>query len=200
MIALYLFPVIAFAATKYRFREKEALGTQEGKSGERRFLNILGVSIIPVSISMVHLIRNGDPVLLQVAFLSSVAVSTADTVASEIGPFARKTYMITTMERIRPGPDGGVSALGLAVSTIAAALFAAIGCILMLDQDVQHMAVAVISIVAAAVIGNIADSLVGAVFESKGRITKYANNALTALMGAVAGFLIYFVFGFHLLG
>ncbi len=154
-------------------------------------MNILGVTIIPIAISFAYFARGGDSVFLAVAFLSAVAVSTADTVASEIGPLANRTYMITTLKRIEPGPDGGVSVLGFAASTIAALVFSIIGCFIMLDLGTARFAAACLTVVIAALIGNIADSLLGATLESKGRISKYFNNAVTALIGAVAGFLIY---------
>ena len=39
-------------------------------------------------------------------------------------------------------------------------------------------------------VGNLLDSVVGAVWENKGRISKYGNNIVTALSGAVIGFLL----------
>lgn len=50
MIAFYLFPVMAFIVTKYRFEEKKKLDAQEGVNGERRFMNILGVVVIPLAV------------------------------------------------------------------------------------------------------------------------------------------------------
>lgn len=38
------------------------------------------------------------------------------------------------------------------------------------------------------------DSILGATLESKGRISKYTNNASTALIGAVAGALLFWCF------
>ena len=102
VLAFFMFPVMAFIATKWRLKEKMELGLQEGKKGERSVMNLLGVGTIPVVIAIAFFVRPSD--ILAVAFLAAIAVSTSDTIASETGIWAKKTYMITTFKEWNRDP------------------------------------------------------------------------------------------------
>lgn len=187
LVSFLVFPIIAFIATRLKFGEKRSMGLQEGKHGERDHMNVLGVALVPAVIAAVYFFRGDHAELpLAVAFLSAVAVSMADTTSSEIGVLDRKTWMITTMKRIEPGPNGGVSRLGMASSLVTSALFAVVSWLLIYGEFDPMMAV----VAACGMLGNVLDSVVGAVWENKGKISKYGNNCLTAFAGAVVGFLL----------
>ncbi len=192
VIAFFMFPIVAFLATKWKLKEKMELGLQEGKKGERSVLNLLGVGVIPAAIAVVYAISGSQQDLLAVAFLSALAVSTSDTVASETGIWAKKTYMITTLKQIEPGPNGGVSLYGFGTSFLGTLLFAIVAYILIFQRFDLSILYAFV-IVAAGMVGNIMDSVLGAVLENPGYIGKYTNNCATSLIGAVVGFLLFWV-------
>ncbi|MBR1888559.1 MAG: DUF92 domain-containing protein [Candidatus Methanomethylophilus sp.] len=185
-----MFPVMAFIATKWKLKEKMDLGLQEGKKGERSVLNLLGVGTIPVVIAIVFWFRPSD--LLAVAFLASIAVSTSDTIASETGIWAKKTYMITTLKQVEPGPNGAVSLYGFGTAFLGTLAFAILGWIFIFDLDPVSMPdIRFLIVVAAGMFGNVMDSVLGALLENPGYIGKYTNNASTALMGAILGAFLY---------
>lgn len=192
-MAFFMFPVVAFLATKWRLKEKMALGLQEGKKGERHVLNLLGVGIIPTAIAIVYAVRPED--MLQIAFISALAVSVSDTIASETGIWAKKTYMITTLKRIEPGPNGGVSLYGYATSAIGTLAFSYLACFFVFEDFSVDGLLEVSFLIPfiAGMFGNVMDSVFGALLENKGYIDKYVNNASTALIGAVVGSLIYLI-------
>ena len=190
VLAFFMFPVMAFIATKWKLKEKMELGLQEGKKGERSVLNLLGVGTIPVVIAIVFFLRPSD--LLTVAFLSSIAVSTSDTIASETGIWAKKTYMITTFKQVKPGPNGAVSLYGLGTAFIGTLAFALLGWFFIFNTEpISVPDIRFLIVVAAGMFGNVMDSILGATLENPGYIGKYTNNASTALMGAVFGALLY---------
>ena len=190
VLAFFMFPVMAFIATKWKLKEKMKLGLQEGKKGERSVLNLLGVGTIPVVIAIVFFLRPSD--LLTVAFLSSIAVSTSDTIASETGIWAKKTYMITTFKQVEPGPNGAVSLYGFGTAFIGTLAFALLGWFFIFDTEpISIPDIRFLIVVAAGMFGNVMDSVLGATLENPGYIGKYTNNASTALMGAVFGALLY---------
>ncbi|MCQ2085772.1 MAG: DUF92 domain-containing protein [archaeon] len=193
-LAFFMFPIVAFIATKWKLKDKMELGLQEGKKGERSVLNLLGVGVIPAAIALVYAFTGGNEPALAFAFLSALAVSTSDTVASETGMWAKKTYMITTLKQIEPGPNGGVSVYGTMTSFIGALFFALIGYCLIFNDSLDTAGVLKFLIIAVAgMVGNFMDSIFGAVLENPGYIGKYVNNASTSLIGAVVGFLLYLV-------
>ncbi len=193
-LVFYLFPIIAFLATKWRLKEKIALGLQEGKKGERTVFNILGVSIIPTVIAIVYHFTQSD--VLAVAFVSALAVSTSDTIASETGMWAKKTYMITTLKEIEPGPNGGVSVYGTVAAAVGTLFFAYVSCLFIYrDFSFDGLTDPIFLIpFIAGMIGNLMDSLFGALLENKGYINKYINNGSTSLIGAVAGSFLFVIF------
>ena len=192
VVAFFMFPIVAFLATKWKLKEKMELGLQEGKKGERSVLNLLGVGVIPAAIAVVYAVSGSQQDLLAVAFLSALAVSTSDTVASETGIWAKKTYMITTLKQIEPGPNGGVSLYGFGTSFLGTLLFAIVAYILIFQRFDLSILYAFV-IVTAGMVGNIMDSVLGAVLENPGYIGKYTNNCATSLIGAVVGFLLFWV-------
>ena len=190
VLAFFMFPVMAFIATKWKLKEKMELGLQEGKKGERSVLNLLGVGTIPVVIAIVFFLKPSD--LLTVAFLSSIAVSTSDTIASETGIWAKKTYMITTFKQVEPGPNGAVSLYGFGTAFIGTLAFALLGWFFIFNTEpISIPDIRFLIVVAAGMFGNVMDSVLGATLENPGYIGKYTNNASTALMGAVFGALLY---------
>ena len=190
VLAFFMFPVMAFIATKWKLKEKMELGLQEGKKGERSVLNLLGVGTIPVVIAIVFFLRPSD--LLTVAFLSSIAVSTSDTIASETGIWAKKTYMITTFKQVEPGPNGAVSLYGFGTAFVGTLAFALLGWFFIFNTEpISVPDIRFLIVVAAGMFGNVMDSVLGATLENPGYIGKYTNNASTALMGAVFGALLY---------
>ena len=192
VIAFFMFPIVAFLATKWKLKEKMELGLQEGKKGERSVLNLMGVGAIPAAIAIVYAVTGSQQDLLAVAFLSALAVSTSDTVASETGIWAKKTYMITTLKQIEPGPNGGVSLYGFGTSLLGTLLFALVAYVLIFQRFDLSILYSLV-IVAAGMVGNIMDSIFGAVLENPGYIGKYTNNCSTSLIGAIVGFLLFWL-------
>ena len=192
VIAFFMFPIVAFLATKWKLKEKMELGLQEGKKGERSVLNLMGVGVIPAAIAIVYAVTGSQQDLLAVAFLSALAVSTSDTVASETGIWAKKTYMITTLKQIEPGPNGGVSLYGFGTSLLGTLLFALVAYVLIFQRFDLSILYSLV-IVTAGMVGNIMDSILGAVLENPGYIGKYTNNCSTSLIGAIVGFLLFWL-------
>ena len=128
---LTLFTLAGFAATKSGMAKKERRGVVEGTAGERTWKNVAGVGLPPCLVVALNAAFPMDPVLFAVAFTSTIAVAGADTIASEIGVRDDRAYLITSLKRVPPGTNGGVSVLGTTVSTIASLVIAVAGWLVM---------------------------------------------------------------------
>jgi uncharacterized protein (TIGR00297 family) len=188
-LLLTVFTVAGFAATFAGMRMKKDKGIQEGAAGERDWKNVVGVGAPPCIVVLVNYFLDLDPTLFAVMFISTITVAGADTIASEVGAYGKKTYLITTMEPVEPGVNGGISALGTSVSTLASFLIALLGWYL-LTGTVQLWFLIPF---AAGVAGNLLDSLFGVLLEDRGHMSKYTNNASTAMIGAGLGSAMFMV-------
>lgn len=188
-ILMTIFTASGFAATYNGLKEKKAKGLQEGSHGERTWKNIAGVGLAPCIVVLLNFLVDLDPLMFEVMFISTMTVAGADTIASEIGVKDPKVYLITTLKRVEPGTNGGVSVFGTAISSVASLGIAVIGWVIMTGGlDVMLLVPFV-----AGVFGNLMDSVLGATLEDGGYISKYVNNLSTALMGALFGALILFL-------
>lgn len=180
---LTVFTIAGFFATMKDFDSKAEKGLQEGKKGERTWRNVMGVGLPPCLVIALDATGLLDPTQFAVMFVSTITVAGADTIASELGVRDKRVYMITTFERVEPGVNGGVSRLGTAVSTVAALMIAVLGWFV-LTEALDWM---ILVPFAMGVLGNILDSVFGAVFENRGRMSKYTNNASTAIISSFVG-------------
>ena len=186
---LTVFTVAGFAATLYQIKRKKSQGTQEGEDGERTWKNVAGVGLPPCLIVLLNWAVDMDQTLFTIMFVSTIAVAGADTIASEIGVRDSRAYMITTFRPVEPGVNGGVSRLGTAASTVASLLISVVGWLAMTGGLEIYLLIPFV----AGVAGNILDSLFGTLLEDRGYMSKYTNNASTALLGAVIGAALFIV-------
>jgi uncharacterized protein (TIGR00297 family) len=143
-----------------------------------------------------------------VAFVAAISVAAADTVASELGVFSDKTYLITNIKkRVLPGTSGGVSWLGQFWALLAATYTAFFGFIMLfvIPNGLLHdfeayyiycppLSNSFIMILIPLTVGFIGcqiDSILGATLEPKGLISNNGVNLVaTSLGGLIAWMMI----------
>ena len=183
LLVLIVFTGLGFAATLLGLAKKRGRGLNEGRYGERKYKNVVAVGSAPCIFAILCFILGGEYyTVLSIAYISSIAVAAADTIASEVGVRDEKVWMITTFKRVEPGVDGGVSVTGTSVAVAASLLTAAIGWLLIFGPTFDTL---LFIPVIAGMVGCFSDSLLGATLENKGYISKYVNNATTAMIGSL---------------
>jgi len=193
ILLLLLFLVTSFAATIYKLGVKKQKGVQEGKSGERTWRNVLanGAPALIIALLASDYLHVMDRTTGSVLFLCAISVAAADTLASEIGVLAKKTWFITTMKPVKAGIDGGISLPGQA-SAAAAAIYTGIVGILVFHL-MDGMAFNWLHIILIADIGFLGcqlDSFIGATLETKGKVSKLTNNLVSISVGTIAAWLV----------
>jgi uncharacterized protein (TIGR00297 family) len=195
-----LVPVLAvflltYAATRVGRRKKEELGTAERRHGRTasQVAANLGVAAL-VSSEVAQSWLDGLEWLRRAGIapsgflalgLAALAEAAADTVSSEIGQvLGGRPRMITTLQAVEPGTDGGVSGVSLAgtlAGIVAAGVVAGAGS-LALGGGVPMLTVSW----AGGVFGLFFDSLLGATLERMGWINNDMVNFLST--AGAAGF------------
>jgi uncharacterized protein (TIGR00297 family) len=173
-LALLVFYIVAQAATTYS-------RNITGKSHEqRRTSNVIGNSgaaLIALAFGQ------------QLAFFGAIAAALADTISGEIGLLSKKKpILITSLKEVEAGTDGGITALGIFAGAIASLVIAA--AYYFISGNFNHSAI----IFAAGIVGMVVDSILGDVFERKGRLNNMQVNFIASLCGAAATVLLKFMF------
>lgn len=188
----YLIPVLAvsllaFIATHVGRAKKEQLGTAEarhGRSAAQVAANLGAAGLILTSLfetwaANSSWLPHANGVLL-IASLAAIAEAAADTVSSETGQvFGGRPRMITTMQSVVPGTDGGVTLAGSFAGIVAAAVVAALGSFAV-HPDLRFF----LNVTAGAVFGLFFDSLLGATLERLGWLNNDAVNFLSTIAAA----------------
>lgn len=191
LILLIVFTLLGFAATLMGLSKKKEKGLQEGTHGERDYRNVLGVALPCCVFALINLITHDSHYyLMMIGYISTIAVAAADTAGSELGTRDGRVYLITTLKRVEPGTDGGISPFGTLVSLIASVIVTIVGW-LVINRSLDDINILIP--MAAGFIGCLLDSVVGATLEKWGYVDKYGNNCITGIAGAAIGVLIVWV-------
>jgi uncharacterized protein (TIGR00297 family) len=169
---------MTWISTRLGYRRKLALGLAERREGRNGWQVLANLAVAALASALFSATGNRAWLVAAVAALAEAAT---DTVASEIGQYRRAdARMITTLERVPAGTDGGVtipgSIVGLAAGLVITAVAAA-GRILPQPQLWIP--------VAAGFAGMLFDSLLGATIQRWGWISNQAVNFFATLAAGV---------------
>lgn len=181
-LLLGLFVVLGAVWSRYREEEKVAMGVTEVGESRRGFSNVMangGVALVGAVLWGVAS-SPGMETVASLLFAGGLAAATGDTLSSEIGSVHGEARLITTLEHVPPGTDGGVSAVGELVTVVGAAAFAVAAVGLGVVDPPGAVAVAI-----GGVVGTHVDSLLGATVEGP-YVGNDAVNLLSTTAGAVA--------------
>jgi len=166
-------------ATKWRFDEKSAKGLCESSDGHRSWGNVVANGGLPGLVAIVAWCLGDHENGLWI-FAAAVAVASADTFASEIGCLDNRVRMISTMKKCEPGLNGGFSPNGQLAAAVGSIFIAALA--LLSNQNYEYaLVVAIIGWMGCQV-----DSILGALLENRGLMTKGTVNAAAITSGIIA--------------
>jgi len=172
-------------STKYRYEEKERRGIAEENEGARGTGNVLGNAAVALACVLCFAASRSLPVdgtLFQYAFAGSMAAALSDTLSSELGGLYDNPRLITTLERVPPGTDGGVTWQGEVFGLLGAVVVAGVAFGLL--PNVSSVGAAAVA--AGGLAGMTIDSLLGATVEGPGFGNEAVNFAATLVGAAVS--------------
>ena len=166
-------------ATKWRFDEKASKGLCESSDGHRSWGNVVANGGLPGLVAILSWCLEDHENGLWI-FAAAVAVAAADTFASEIGCLDDRVRMITTMKKCEAGLNGGFSPNGQLAAAVGSVIIASLALISNLNFE-YALVVAIIGWLGCQV-----DSVLGALLENSGLMTKGTVNAAAITSGIIA--------------
>lgn len=178
LLLILIFLILGFLFTKYKHQYKKEIGVYEGT---RTAKNVISNGIVPFIMAAF-----GSYDGFVGGFIGSVATATADTLASEVG-VVQTPRLITTLKKVSPGTDGGISIVGTAAGILGAGIIGFFAYLLGICADpFVSLKIAVI----AGTVGCFMDSVLGAVLERRNYLTNEHVNLLATITGAIIGIVL----------
>jgi uncharacterized protein (TIGR00297 family) len=186
-IALISLFALTWISTRLGYPRKKKLGTAEKVDGRTAWQVLANLSVAASCAALSAL--TADKALLLLAVSAALSEAAADTVSSEVGQArSEQARLITTWQKVPAGTDGGISWTGTLAGIAAAVVISAV-CVFTGLMPFRWLGISV----AAALVGMLADSYLGALLEQPNILN---NNAVNFLGTAIAaGIAFLFVHG-----
>jgi uncharacterized protein (TIGR00297 family) len=188
LAVLMTFLIVGSMATKWRFEEKARISAEEANDGVRGWKNVLANGGMASIVAIAHYYSGGHE-WSYLVLCSAISVAASDTLASEIGSLDPRTRIITTLEAVPAGTNGGMSPTGTLAAFYGALLIASVSTILgAINGDATQPAFLFTTVIVIGWMGCQVDSILGALLENRGYLGKHSVNFLSTLSGAIIAY------------
>jgi uncharacterized protein (TIGR00297 family) len=194
LLVLLIFFLLGTLVTRYKYEKKVQLGVAEGNRGRRDIQNVLGNGLSPLLFAALFAASSqAYHALFLLGFSGAVATACADTFSTEIGQAEGKPRLITTLERVPVGTNGGVSLPGFGAALLGS-FFVSLVSLTFTEWTLSselRTAFFLICLVSG-FLGCVADSYLGATVENRNPLylNKHHVNILATLSGGLVAMLL----------
>lgn len=181
-LLMFAFFVMGSIATRIGYERKVARGIAEKRGGARSWREAVANCLAGAFFSVLVITTHHEGAFL-IALIAAFAEAGGDTVSSEIGQWlSGRAYLITTLQSVPAGENGGISLGGTAAGVVASALMATLA----FNLGLCGRAGLLIAL-SAGIAGNLFDSVLGATIERRGLVNNgMVNFAGTSFAGMLA--------------
>ena len=183
---LATFFILGTAATSWKKKEKAAVKVQHDQSTRRDAGQVVANGGVAGLMGALSYFFPERAQLFDLMMSASLSSAMADTLSSELGMvFGRRFYNLISWKKDTKGLDGVISLEGTLIGVIGSAIIALIYA-MSLGWDRNFWL-----IILAGTIGNLSDSVLGALLERKQLLTNNGVNFLNTFIAALFAGLIY---------
>ena len=165
-LILLVFFTLGSVATKFKSRKKQTMGVAQKKGGMRSAKHVIANGGVPFVLACALAVATDYNQVFQVyfaAFTAAVGTALGDTLSTEMGQvYGKKTYLLITMERTKPGTEGGISFEGTMWGIAGSALLATIAAVMGMFPHYPIKTAVLVTF--AAVIANLIESIISGIF------------------------------------
>ena len=173
--------------SKIGYSKKVSMGIGESK---RTVKNVLANGSLAVLIVLLYSFGIIEYNTALFGYIGSIAAATSDTFSSELGVLSNETpRLITTFQKVERGVDGGISLYGTLAGLFGAFLIGLLSYVMFGIDNPTGINIIWIGTISG-IIGNLADSLFGALFERKGIFTNEHVNFTCTLAGCLSAIIL----------
>ena len=183
-ISVVIYLILGSLVTKVGFQYKQNIGIAEKRGGRRGPENVWGSAATGALFAIIFKLNILNQNIVQVAFAASFTAKLADTFGSEIGKrFGSNTFLITSLQKVKKGTEGGISLEGTLASLFGSCLMSYIMLLLGIIATKNYFFIVLIS----GFIATIAESIIGAKFQEKYQLSnEFVNFIQTTLSSLIS--------------
>lgn len=182
------FFIVGILATSWRLKDKHQEGIAEAQKGKRSMGQVFANGGVAAILGLSAWLQPRWEMNCTLLIAACFASATSDTVSSELGNvYGKRFYQITNFQPGRKGENGVISLEGTLLG-LAGSLFIAILYGLWYDQLKL-----VWMVMLAGIIGNLADSVMGATLENRGFLRNNTVNFFNTMIGALAAWILIII-------
>jgi len=181
-LSVVIYLILGTLVTKVGFQYKQNIGIAEKRGGRRGPENVWGSAATGVIFAIMIKLNILNQSILEVAFAASFAAKLADTFGSEIGKrFGRNTFLITTLQKVKKGTEGGISLEGTFASFFGSCLMSYFMLLLGIISTKEHFFIVLIS----GFIATLAESIIGARYQEKYHLSNEFVNFIQTTLSSI---------------
>ena len=187
-ISVVIYLILGSLVTKVGFQYKQNIGIAEKRGGRRGPENVWGSAATGVIFAIMIKLNILNQSILEVAFAASFAAKLADTFGSEIGKrFGRNTFLITTLQKVKKGTEGGISLEGTFASLFGSCLMSYFMLLLGIITTKGQFFIVLIS----GFIATLAESIIGARYQEKYHLSNEFVNFIQTTLSSIISIVLF---------
>ena len=184
------FFILGTVATSWKKQEKLKFKAAEDRSSQRTMGQVLANGGVAGIMGLLILLLPMKAELLKLMMAASLASATADTLSSELGMiYGRRFFNMITLKKEEKGLDGVISLEGTMIGVMGSSMIAVVYCL-----GFGWSVTIFLLIVLAGTIGNLADSVLGALLERKRYLSNNQVNFLNTFIAALVAWLFITIY------
>ena len=187
-ISVVIYLILGSLVTKVGFQYKQNIGIAEKRGGRRGPENVWGSAATGVIFAIMIKLNILNQSILEVAFAASFAAKLADTFGSEIGKrFGRNTFLITTLQKVKKGTEGGISLEGTIASLFGSSLMSYFMLLLGIISTKNHFFIVLFS----GFLATLAESIIGARYQEKYHLSNEFVNFIQTTLSSIISIVLF---------